>query len=129
MPASDGFGEVFGVFVLSEGDLRLKAKDGATGREEKRFDVTAVLTVVDLSELFPNGMVLNFFHNTFQDYGFVGFFSANHTVRIGGDVFRLARAYAGAEPEGVLPPDSPDKHEVWASIGAGGGDPIVVRFF
>lgn len=117
------------MFVLGKGHLRFKAKDGAAGREKQRLDITAILPVVDLGELFPNGMVFDFFHNAFQDYGFVGFFRAKYTVRVGGDIFRFSRAWAGAEPEGILPPDPPDEHEVRASIRARGGDPIIVRFF
>jgi hypothetical protein len=98
------------VLVLGEGDLRFKAKDGAAGREKQRLDITAILAIVNLSELFPDGPVFDFFHNAFQDYGFVGFLSAKHTVRVGGDIFRLARAGTGAEPEGILPPDAPDEH-------------------
>src|SRR4029077_10736327 len=43
--------------------------------------------------------------------------------------FCLARAMSGTEPEGVLPPNTPDKHEVRAPIRPRCGDPVVVRIF
>src|SRR6202171_4860211 len=126
IPAGDGFGEIFSVLVLAEGDLGLDTKHAAVGSHEKRLDVAAVFAVVNLCDLLPDGMIFDFFSEAFEDYGFVGFFGANHAVRGGGDVFFLARTRAGAEPERVLPPDAPDKHEVRPAIGARGGDPIVV---
>src|SRR4029077_13435543 len=120
---------IFGVFVLSEDHFRLETEDGTAGSEQQRLEGAAVLAIVDLGELFPDRTVFDFFHNTFEDYSFVGFFRANNTMRIGSDVFRLACAGTGAEPESVLPPDAPDKHEVGPAVGASGGNPIVVRFF
>src|SRR6202171_2948982 len=126
IPASYGFGEIFSVLVLAEGDLGLDTNHAAVGRHEKRLDVAAIFAIVDLSDLLPDGTIFDFFSEAFKDYGFVGFFGANHAVRFGGDVFCLARTRAGAEPERVLPPDAPDKHEVRPAIGARGSDPIVV---
>src|SRR6267143_2895867 len=126
IPASHGFGEIFSVLVLAEGDLGLDSKHAAVGSHEERFDVAAVFAIVNLRDLFPDGTIFDFFSEAFEDYGFVGFFGANHAVRVGGDVFCLACTRAGAEPERVLPPDAPDKHEVWPAIGARSGDPIVV---
>src|SRR6266446_5893873 len=128
MPAGDSVGEVLCVFVLTEGDLRLDAEDAAFGGHEKRLDVTTVLAVVDLRELFPDRAVFDLLREAFEDDGFIGFFGADDNVRVRGDVFRFTSARAGAEPEGILPPDAPDQHEVRAAAGARGGDPIVVGF-
>src|SRR6266436_9472832 len=129
MPAGDSVGEVLCVFVLAEGDLRLDAEDAAFGGHEKRLDVTTVLAVVDLRELFPDRAVFDFLREAFEDDGFVGFFCADDNVRVRGDVFRFASARAGAEPEGILPPDAPYEHEMRAAAGARSGDPIVVGLF
>jgi len=125
-PASDGFGEVFGVLVLSEGHLGLDAEDAAIGSQEERFDVATIFLVVDLRDLFPNGAVFDFFGKAFEDYGFVGFFGTDDEMSVSGNVLRFTRAGAGAKPEGILPPDSPDQHEMRTAIGPGCGDPVVV---
>src|SRR6266446_6427343 len=112
MPASYGFGEIFGVLVLAKSDLRFDAEDAAAGRHEKRFDVSTVFAIVNLCDLLPDGTIFDFLGGAFEDYGLVGFFGPNHAVRVGGDVLGLARTGAGAEPEGVLPPDAPNNHEM-----------------
>ncbi len=126
MPAGNGFREVFGVLVLAEGELRSDTEDAAPGRFEKGANVAAVFAVVDFDELLPDGAILDFLDSSFEDDGFVGFFGADHNVRVRGDVLCFAGTRAGAEPESVLPPDSPNEHEMRATIGAGGGDPVVV---
>src|SRR6266478_2740620 len=128
MPAGDSVGEVLCVFVLTEGDLRLDAEDATFGGHEKRLDVATVFAVVDLRELLPNGAVFDLLREAFEDDGFIGFFGADDNVRVRGDVFGLASARAGTEPEGVLPPDAPDQHEMRAAGRARGGDPIVMGF-
>src|SRR6202140_1409166 len=90
LPAGYGFGEIFSVLVLAEGDLGLDTKHAAVGSHEKRFDIAAILAIVNLCDLLPDGMIFDFFSEAFEDYGFVGFFGANHAVRFGGDVFCLA---------------------------------------
>jgi len=110
MPASDGVGEILGVLVLPEGDLRRNAEYAAFGGHEKRLDVAAVFGVIDLRELFPHGAVLDFLRESFEDDGFIGFFRADDDVGVRGDVFCFASARTAAEPEGMLPPDSPDQH-------------------
>jgi len=125
-PAGNGFVEVFCVLVLSEGHLGLDAEDAALRSHEKRFDVAAVFAIVDCGDLLPDGAVLNFFSESFEDYGFVGFFGAYDDVSVGGNVLRFTCAGAGAKPEGILPPDSPDQHEMRTAIGPGCGDPVVV---
>src|SRR5579859_792783 len=128
-PAGDGFGEVGGVLVLAEGGLRLDAIDVATGGEQERLDVAAVFLVVDGGQALPNGAVSDFLRDAFEDDRFVGMFGANCTMAVRGDVFCLSSIRAGAEPEGVLPPDTPNQHEMRTSTGAWGGDPVVVGFF
>ena len=127
-PAGDRVHKIFCVLVLTKGELRSDAEDAAAGRFEKGADVAAVFAVVDFDELLPDGPIFNFFDSSFQDYGFVGFFSANDNSRICSDVLCFAGTRAGAEPKGVLPPDSPDKHEMRAAIGTSRGDPVVVGF-
>ena len=129
VPAGDSVGEVLGVFILTEGELRSDAEDAAIGGHEKRLDVATVFAVVDLSELLPDGTILDFFGGTFEDDGFVRFFGADSNVRIADDISGFASARARAEPKGVPPPDSPNKHEMRAAIGTSGGNPVVVRFF
>src|SRR5712672_4836608 len=126
LPAGGGVGEVFGVFILAESELRRDAEDAAIGSHKERFNVAAIFGVVELSELLPDGAILDFFSGAFEDDGFVGFFSADNDVRIGGDVLCLASARASAEPEGVLPPDPPDNHEMRAAARTGCGNPIIV---
>src|SRR6266849_9162274 len=116
------------MLVLAESELRSDPVDAAIGGHEQRFDVAAVFRVVDLSELLPNGTIFNFLGGAFQDDGFVGFFSADDDARLSGNILGFASARAGTEPEGVLPPNSPDQHEVRAAIGARRGDPVVVGF-
>src|SRR6266480_3282175 len=48
MPASYGFGEIFGVLVLAKSDLRFDAEDAAARCHEKRFDVPTIFAVVKL---------------------------------------------------------------------------------
>src|SRR6267143_4654224 len=126
MPASYGFGEILGVLVLAKSDLRFDAEDAAAGSQEKRFNVSTVFAVVNLYDLLPDGTIFNFLGDAFEDYSLVGFFGADHAMRVGDDVLGLARTRAGAEPERVLPPDAPNKHEVRPAPWARGGDPIVV---
>src|SRR6266436_7346788 len=115
MPTGDSVSEVFRMLVLPEGDLRLDAEDAAFGGHEKGLHVAAVFVVVDLRELFPDGAVFDFLREAFEDDGFIGFFGADDNVRVRGDVFRFASARASAEPEGILPPDAPDQHEMRAA--------------
>src|ERR1700736_6378071 len=91
MPASHGFGEIFGVLVLTKSDLRFDAEDAAAGRQEKRLDVSTVFAVVNLYDLLPDGTIFNFLSEAFEDYSFVGFLGANHAVSVGGDVPCLSR--------------------------------------
>ena len=128
-PAGDGFGEIGSVFVLAESGLRLDAIDVAVAGFEERLDVAAVFFVVDGGEAFPNGAVCDFLRNTFEDDRFVGLFGADCAIGVHGDVFCFSSIRAGAEPEGILPPDTPNQHEMRTSTGACGGDPIVVGFF
>src|SRR5579859_4799183 len=128
-PAGDGFGEVGGVLVLAEGGMRFDAIDAATGGEQEGLDVAAVFFVVDGGEAFPNGAVRDFLRDAFEDDRFVGMFGANGAVAVHGNVFCFSSIRAGAEPEGVLPPDTPNQHEMRTAAGACGGDPVVVGFF
>ena len=128
-PAGDGFGEVGGVLVLAEGGFWFDAIDIAAGGREHGLDVAAVFFVVDGGEALPDGAVFNFLRNTFQDDGFVGLLCADRAVAMRGDVFCFAGIRAGAEPESVFPPDSPNQHEMRTAARTRGGDPIVVGFF
>src|ERR1700682_6057229 len=128
VPAGDGVIEVFGMFVLGEGELRLDPVYGPSRGLQQRADVAAVFGVVDLRELFPKRAVFDFFREAFEDDSFIGFLGADDDVRICGDVFRFASARAGAEPKGILPPEAPNQHEMRAVAGTRGGDPIIVRF-
>ena len=69
----------------------------------------------------PNGYL--------QDDRFVGFFRSNDYVRRGSNVFCFAGARTGTEPEGVLPPDAPNQHEVRPAVRARSSNPIVMRLF
>src|SRR5260370_1403073 len=129
LPARDGFGEIFRLLILTECNLRFDAEDAAAGRFEKWANVAAIFAVVDFDELLPERAIFNFLDNSFEDDGLVGFFCANDNSRVRGNIFCFAGARAGAEPEGVLPPDSPNKHEMRAAIGASRGNPIVVGLF
>src|SRR6266481_6044540 len=124
MPASYGFGEIFGVLVLAKSDLRSDSEDAAAGSHEKRLDVSTIFAIVNLCDLLPDGTIFDFLGGAFEDYSLVGFFGADHAVRVGGDVLGLARTRPGAEPERVLPPDAPNKHEMRPAPGARGGNPI-----
>jgi len=117
------------VFILTEGNLRSDAKDAAAGSLEKWADVAAVFAIVGSDELLPDGTIFDFLGGAFQNDGFVCFFGADDNVRVCGDVPCFARTRTGAEPKRFLPPNSPDKHEMRATIGASRGDPIVVGFF
>ena len=128
-PACDGFGEVGGVLVLAERDMRFDAVDVAVRGCEHGFDIPAVFFVVDDCKALPDGAVSDFLRNAFEDDGFVGTLCADGTRTVSGDVFCFASIRAGAEPECIFPPDSPDQHEMRAAAGTRGGDPIVVRFF
>src|SRR5258708_28897987 len=92
-------------------------------------DVTAVFAVVDLSELLPDATIFDFFGGAFQNDGFVGFFRADHYMRVRSHILCFAGARGGAEPEGVLPPDSPNYYEIILAPGARRGARIVVAFF
>src|SRR5713226_5485188 len=126
MPASYGIGEILGVLVLTKGNLRFDAKDRAAGRFEKWANVAAVFIVVDLDELLPDGTIFDFFGDAFEDDGLIGFFSADHNMRVRSHILCFAGARTGAEPEGVLPPNSPDKHEMRMAIWTRGGNPVIV---
>src|SRR5438128_7940533 len=103
------------MLVLAESKLRSNAVDAAVGGHQQRFDIAAVFRVVDLSELLPDGTILDFFSSAFEDDRFVGFLSADHNVRVRGDVPCFSRTRPGAKPKGVLPPHSPNKREVRAA--------------
>jgi len=128
-PTGNRLCEIFCVLILAENGLRVNAKNGATRRFEQRPDVAAIFAVVDCDELLPDGAIADFLHRAFEDYGFVRFFRANGAAGVVSEVSCLARAKSGAEPEGVLPPNAPDKHEVGAPIGPRCSDPVVVRIF
>ena len=57
------------------------------------------------------------------------FFRADRAARVAGEIFCFARTRSGAEPEGVLPPNAPNQHEMRPPIGPRCGDPVVVRIF
>src|SRR6266849_3871534 len=126
LPACHGVHKILGVFVLTESNLWFDAEDAAIASHENGFDIAAVFVVVDLSELLPDGTILDFLGSALQNDGFIGFFCADDKVRVRRDVLCFARSRAGAEPERILPPDSPDKHEMRATIGASRGNPIVM---
>ena len=92
-------------------------------------DVAAVFFVVNGCKALPNGKVFDFLRDAFKDDGFVGMLGADRAVGVSSNVFCFASIWAGAEPERVFPPDSPDQHEMRAAVGARGGYPIIVRFF
>src|ERR1700736_6001817 len=117
------------MLVLAEDGFRVDAKNGAAGRFEQRPDVAAILAVVDCDQLLPDDAISDFLHGAFEDYGLVRFFRGNDAARVVGEVLCFACAWSGAEPEGILPPNAPDKHEVWPPIRARRGDPVVVRVF
>src|SRR6476660_7342741 len=112
VPACGGIAEIVRVFVLPEGELRSDTEDAALGGHKKRLNVTTVLGVVDLRELRPNKAVFDFLRETFEDDGLISFFRANDNVSVRGNIFCFASARASAEPEGTLPPDAPNQHEV-----------------
>src|ERR1700674_863203 len=117
------------MLVLAEDGFRVDAKNGATGRFEQRPDVAAVLAVVDCDQFRPDDALSDFLHGAFEDYGLVRFFRGHDAARVVSEVLCFARARSGAEPEGILPPNAPDKHEGWPPIRARGGDPVIVRVF
>ena len=104
----------------------MDAVDVAAGGFEDGLEVAAIFLVIDRDEALPDGAVFYHFGDAFEDDGFVGFFRGDGAKSVGGDVFCFASVGAGSEPEGVLPPDSPDEHEVRTATGTGGGDPIVM---
>ena len=129
VPARDGIGEIFRVFVLRKDDLRLDPKNAAIGSHQDRLDVATIFGIVNFGELPPNGAISDFFGGTLENYGLVCFFGPNDHLGKRRDVFGLARARTGAEPEGILPPDAPNQHEVRATVGPRGGYPIVMGLF
>jgi hypothetical protein len=48
-----------------------------------------------------------------HDHGFLGMLGAHHTPRVRGQVARLAGTTAGAEVQGAVGPDAPDRSQVW----------------
>src|SRR5580765_6268399 len=48
---------------------------------------------------------------------------------VAGEIFGFARLAPSAEPKRVLPPDTPDYHQMRLPVGARSRDPIIVRFF
>lgn len=129
VPAGGGLGEVFGMLILAEGDFRFYLKHAAAAGLKQRQELAAIFAVIYFSHLLPERAIFDFLHRAFHDHRLVGFFGADHAVGIRGDVLRLARARAGAEPECPFPPDAPNDHEVRAALRPCGSDPIVVRFF
>jgi len=117
------------VFVLAEGGFGFDSVDVPARGDEHGFDVAAVFLVVDASEVFPDGAVRYFVRNAFENDGFVGEFGADGAMSVSGDIFCFARVRAGAEPERVFPPDTPNNHEMRAAVRTCGGDPVVMRFF
>jgi hypothetical protein len=117
-PAGDGVDEILGVLVLAEGNLGLNSKDAAVGGFKHWSNVSAVLAVVHFDDLLPDSPILDVFCDAFEDHRFIGLFRTDHAVRIRCDVLRLAGAQPSAEPEGVLPPDAPDEHEMRSSVRA-----------
>jgi len=128
-PASGGFGKICCVFVLAEGGFGFDSIDVAAGRCEHGFDISAVFFVVDACKALPDRPVFDFLRDAFEDNGFVGLLGTDRAVRVGGDVFCLAGIWASTKPKCILPPDSPDEHQMRAAAGARRSDPIVVRFF
>jgi len=111
--------------------LEHPATDGhdLPGGLEQREDIAAILAVVKIRNLLPFRPIFDFLGGALEDYRFIGLFRSDHTMGLCGNVFRLARARTGAEPESVFPPDAPNKHEVRPAIRARRSDPVVVRFF
>jgi len=128
-PASDRVHEILCVFVLTEGLARHNAVHVASAGFEDWIDIATVFAVVNLGKLLPDGAILDFFSSAFQDDGLVRFLRADDYVRVRSDVFCFASARACAEPKGVLPPYSPNDHEMRAAVRASRGDPIIVGFF
>src|SRR5208282_6454791 len=98
------------------------------GREHG-FDFSAIFLVVDGSEALPDGAVLDFLRDAFENDGFVGLVGSDRAVSVSGNVFGFASIRAGTEPERALPPDSPNQHEMRTTAGTRRRDPIIVRFF
>lgn len=117
------------MLILREDRLGLDAIDVAAGRGEHGLDVATIFFVIDGSEVFPRGAVGDFFRDAFENDGFIGAISADGAVNMRCDVLRFACVGSGAEPERPFPPNSPNQHEMRASIRPSGGDPIVVGFF
>ena len=117
------------MFVLAKSGLGFDAIDIAARGLEHGFDVAAILSVVDRCEALPDGAIFDFPGNAFEDDGFVGAIGANGAESVRGDVFCFACVWAGAEPERIFPPDTPDQHEMRAAVGTRCGDPIIVGFF
>src|SRR5262249_42594599 len=74
--AGAGVGEVVSVLARRKGNVRNGAVHAPTESREKRFAPPAILSVVDLSNLFPHGTVLDFFCEAFEDNRFIGFLIA-----------------------------------------------------
>jgi hypothetical protein len=128
-PTGDSLREIFGMLILAEDSLWGDPIDGAAGGFEQRSNIAAVFAVIDLDQLFPHGAVGHSLGCALEDDSLIGLFCANSATRVGREVFRFACTRPGAEPESILPPDSPDNHKMRAPIGPGSGDPIVMRFF
>src|SRR5205814_6590250 len=92
-----------------------------------RRDSPAIFGVVNFRELFPDRAIGDLFRPAFEDDSFAGIFGSNDDLRNRSDVFCLACARPSAEPEGILPPNSPNDHEVRAAVRPRGGNPIVMR--
>jgi hypothetical protein len=128
-PAGDRVHKILCVFVLAEGLSRHNAVHIASAGFEDRVDIATIFAVVNLGELLPDGAILDFFGGAFQDDGLVSFLRADDNARVRRDVFCLAGTRAGTEPKGVLPPDSPNDHEMGTALRTGRGDPVIVGLF
>jgi hypothetical protein len=120
VPASGGFYEVCGVLVLAEGYFGLDAKYAAAGRFEQRKDLPAIFAIVNFRNLLPGRVILDLLYRALDDHRLVRFFGADDTMRLRLDVLRFACLRAGAEPEGVFPPDAPHHHQMRAPVWACG---------
>src|SRR3954468_25037672 len=66
-------------------------------------------------------------HRAVEHHGIAGVVRGHRAAGVGGQVAGLARAQAAGEPQPVVQPDAPHRHDMGCAVRPDGGAPVVVR--